>query len=107
MPADPLLQAARSQRLAAPVDPEGLRCASNQQLQPREALAASTDGVGTLAVGGRADLVLLEEADELFADVPVGTDGLMDEAAAREAAARLRAVDPLATVVAGRLESQR
>ncbi|MDV3295097.1 MAG: amidohydrolase family protein [Brachybacterium paraconglomeratum] len=79
----------------------------SQQLQPREALAASTDGVGRLAVGGRADIVLLEEADELFADVPVGTDGLMDEAAAREAAARLRAVDPLATVVAGRLESQR
>ncbi|MFL0456909.1 amidohydrolase [Brachybacterium paraconglomeratum] len=79
----------------------------SQQLQPREALAASTDGVGTLDVGGRADIVLLEEADELFADVPVGTDGLMDEAAAREAAARLRAVDPLATVVAGRLESQR
>ena len=79
----------------------------SQQLQPREALAASTDGVGTLAVGGRADLVLLDEADELFADVPVGTGGLMDEAAAREAAARLRAVDPLATVVAGRLESQR
>ena len=79
----------------------------SQQLQPREALAASTDGVGTLAVGGRADIVLLDEADELFADVPAGADGLMDEAAAREAAARLRAVDPLATVVAGRLESQR
>ncbi|OFT58572.1 hydrolase [Brachybacterium sp. HMSC06H03] len=79
----------------------------SQQLQPREALAASIDGVGRLAVGGRADLVLLEGADELFADVPVGTDGLMDEAAAREAAARLRAVDPLATVAAGRLESQR
>lgn len=79
----------------------------SQQLQPREALAASTDGIGMLAVGGRADLVLLDEADELFADVPVGTGGLMDEAAAREAAARLRAVDPLATVVAGRLESQR
>lgn len=79
----------------------------SQQLQPREALAASTDGVGTLAVGGRADIVLLEEADELFADVPAGADGLMDEAAAREAAARLRAVDPLATVVAGRLGSQR
>ena len=79
----------------------------SQQLQPREALAASTDGVGTLAVGGRADIVLLDEAEDLFADVPAGADGLMDEAAAREAAARLRAVDPLATVVAGRLESQR
>ncbi|MFJ6043915.1 MULTISPECIES: amidohydrolase [Brachybacterium] len=79
----------------------------SQQLQPREALAASTDGVGTLAVGGRADIVLLDEAEDLFADVPAGADGLMDEAAAREAAARLRTVDPLATVVAGRLESQR
>ncbi|HJF50259.1 MAG TPA: hydrolase, partial [Brachybacterium paraconglomeratum] len=79
----------------------------SQQLQPREALAASTDGVGRLAVGGRADIVLLDEADELFADIPVGAGGLKDEAAARGAAARLRAVDPLATVVAGRLESQR
>ncbi|WP_062948483.1 amidohydrolase [Brachybacterium sp. sponge] len=79
----------------------------SQQLQPREALAASTDGVGTLAVGGRADIALLEEEDDLFADVPVGAGGLMVEPAAREAAARLRAVDPLATVVAGRLESQR
>lgn len=77
----------------------------SQQLQPREALAASTDGVGVLEVGGPADVVLLEE--DVFADVPHGADGLMDETAAREAAARLRAVEPLATVVAGRLESQR
>ena len=43
----------------------------------------------------------------MFADVPHGADGLMVETAAREAAARLREVEPLATVVAGRLESQR
>ncbi len=43
----------------------------------------------------------------MFADVPRGTDGLMVEAAAREAADRLREVDPLATLVAGHLESQR
>ena len=77
----------------------------SQQLQPREALAASTDGITSLEIGGRADLVLLEE--DVFADVPHGADGLMVETAAREAAARLREVEPLATVVAGRLESQR
>ena len=73
-----------------------------QQLQPREALAASTDAVAGLAVGGVADLVLLDGADaDVFADVPCGADGVMDDAAAREAAARLRAVRPLATIVAG------
>ena len=79
----------------------------SQQLQPREALAASTDGVGALEVGGRADLVLLEDAEGLFADVPHGADGVMVEGAAREAAARLRETDVLATLVAGGLESQR
>jgi predicted amidohydrolase YtcJ len=77
----------------------------SQQLQPREALAASTDGVASLEVGGRADLVLLEE--DVFADVPGGADGLMIDSAAREAAARLREVEPLATLVDGRLEAQR
>ena len=79
----------------------------SQQLQPREALAASTDGVRALEVGGRADLVLLEDAEGLFADVPHGADGVMVEGAAREAAARLRETDVLATLVAGGLESQR
>jgi predicted amidohydrolase YtcJ len=73
-----------------------------QQLQPREALAASTDGHGTmLAVGAPADLVLLD-ADP-FADVPTGPDGLMDEQAAREAAARLWQARVRATFVAGGL----
>jgi predicted amidohydrolase YtcJ len=76
-----------------------------QQLQPREALACSTDGVRELTEGGRADVVLIPE--DVFADVPVGADGLMDEGAAREAAARLRAVRPLATVVAGTLAFSR
>lgn len=76
-----------------------------QQLQPREALAASTDGIRSLAVGGPADLVLLEE--DPFGDVPLGADGLLVDAAAREAAARLRAVHPLATLVAGGLAFSR
>ncbi|WP_227487941.1 amidohydrolase [Brachybacterium subflavum] len=101
-----------------------------QQVQPLEALAASTDGAGVLpAPGGRADLVLLDPsggartdlrgadgsadaglvaaapqgADGLFADVPRRADGLFVEAAAREAAARLREVRPLATIVDGRV----
>ena len=36
-----------------------------------------------------------------FADVPLGADGLMVEAAAREAAERLRETHVLETVVAG------
>lgn len=76
-----------------------------QQLQPREALAASTDGIPALRVGGPADVVLLEE--DPFTEVPLGPGGVMVESAAREAAQRLRETDVLATVVAGRLESQR
>lgn len=72
-----------------------------QQLQPREALAASTDGVAALAVGGRGDVVLLEQ--DVFGDVPVGADGVMIDAAAREAAHRLRENRVMATVVAGRI----
>ncbi|MBK0331785.1 amidohydrolase family protein [Brachybacterium sp. MASK1Z-5] len=80
-----------------------------QQLQPLEALAASTDGAGVRpAVGARADLVLLEDPADaagagLFADVPRGADGVFVESAAREAAARLREARPLATLVDGRL----
>ncbi|GLI32402.1 MULTISPECIES: amidohydrolase [Brachybacterium] len=70
-----------------------------QQLQPREALAASTDGITSLRPGGVGDVVLLE--GDPFADVPLGADGLMVEAAAREAAERLRETHVLETVVAG------
>ena len=76
-----------------------------QQLQPREALAASTDGITSLQVGGPADLVLLEESP--FADVPLGADGLMVDAAAREAAHRLRETVVLETLVAGHPPSGR
>lgn len=75
-----------------------------QQLQPGEVLAASTDGVQSLSAGGLGDVVLLE--DWPFDPVPTGADGLMDDAAAREAAARLREVRVLVTVVAGRLAAQ-
>lgn len=70
-----------------------------QQLQPREALAASTEQITSLRLGGPGDVVLLEENP--FADVPLGADGLMVEAAAREAAERLREMSVLETVVAG------
>ncbi|MFC0675352.1 amidohydrolase [Brachybacterium hainanense] len=72
---------------------------AEQQLTPREALAASTDGVAELAVGGRGDVVLLEE--DPFADPAPG------DAPAREAAEHLRSVRPLATIVAGRLAFSR
>ncbi|MEE1619341.1 amidohydrolase [Brachybacterium sp. J153] len=64
-----------------------------QALQPHEALLASTDGIDALRVGGPADVVLL--AEDPFEEVP-------SAAAAREAAARLREVRPLATIVAAR-----
>src|SRR5699024_3463564 len=84
-----------------------------QQLQPREALAASTDGVVALEPGGRGDVVLLDEGHTsadlsgLFADVPSGADGLMVDTAARESAHRRRAAEGRATVVAGRRGSER
>jgi predicted amidohydrolase YtcJ len=71
-----------------------------QQLQPREALAASTDGISALQVNGPGDVVLLPSNP--FGDVPPGGD-----AAAREAAHRLRETPVLATVVAGRLAAHR
>lgn len=76
-----------------------------QQLQPREALACSTDGVRGLAVGGVADIVLL--AEDPFAPVPRDAQGLMIESATRDAAARLRAVQPIATLVGGELRFSR
>ena len=46
-------------------------------------------------------MVLLEQ--DVFEDVPLGASGLMVDAAAREAAQRLREARVLATVVAGRV----
>ena len=46
------------------------------------------------------------EADP-FAAVPTTPDGLMDEHAARESAARLREVRPLATILAGQVAFSR
>ncbi|MDO5661576.1 MAG: amidohydrolase family protein [Brachybacterium sp.] len=101
-PLDPWLAMAAAIHRSADERP-GWRPA--QSLQPREALAASTDGVTDLDIGGPADLVLLEE--DPFGDVPYGRDGLPDDGAARECAARLRTVRPLATIVAGALAASR
>lgn len=60
-----------------------------QRLTPEEALAASVDGCGPVAVGSRGDVVLC--AENPLAPAPD----------AAEAAARLRELRPLATVVAG------
>ncbi|WP_078062461.1 amidohydrolase [Actinomyces provencensis] len=60
-----------------------------QRLTPEEALAASVDGCGPVAVGSRGDMVLC--AENPLAPAPD----------AAEAAARLRELRPLATVVAG------
>lgn len=101
-PLDPWLAMAAAVHRSADARPGWF---PDQQLQPREALAASTDGVEELAVGGRADVVLLEE--DPFEGVPLGGDGVMVESAAREAGERLRSVRPLATVVAGHLAFRR
>jgi hypothetical protein len=62
-----------------------------QALTPREALAASVDGQGTVAPGSRGDLVLLDD------------DPLAPGAGSAEQAARLRDMSVHATFVAGRL----
>lgn len=62
-----------------------------QQLTPAQALAASTDGRGTLAVGSVGDIALLD------------ADPLAPAATTAEAAARLRAMPVAATVLAGRV----
>jgi hypothetical protein len=62
-----------------------------QALTPREALAASVDGQGTVAPGSRGDLVLLDD------------DPLTPGAGSAEQAARLRDMSVHATFVAGRL----
>ncbi len=66
--------------------------APEQALTPREALLASTDGVASLQVGGRGDLVLVD--DHPFPSEPGST---------ADQAARLQAARVLATIVAGRL----
>jgi predicted amidohydrolase YtcJ len=62
-----------------------------QALTPREALAASVDGQGSVHAGGRADLVLLD------------LDPVDESGSAEEQAARLRSMPVVATWVAGRL----
>ena len=76
-----------------------------QQLTAAEALACSTDGQGTLGVGSRGDVVLLD-ADPLARDLVPPADGTgpgrqpaMDTAAV---AARLREMPVAATILAGR-----
>ncbi|ATG52907.1 hydrolase [Brachybacterium vulturis] len=100
-PLDPWLAMAASVHRSADERPSWH---PEQQLQPREALAASTDGITSLRLGGIGDVVLLEENP--FAEVPREADGLLVETAAREAAERLRETWVQATVVAGRLESR-
>jgi predicted amidohydrolase YtcJ len=62
-----------------------------QALTAREALAASTNGLGTVAVGHPGDLALLD------------SDPLEEVGDAAETASRLRSMRVSATVVAGRL----
>ena len=70
--------------------------APEQALTPQEALAASTDGITSIEVGGPGDLVLLDD-DPMREDLH-GT---------AEQAAHLRGMRPLATVVRGRLVHSR
>jgi predicted amidohydrolase YtcJ len=62
-----------------------------QGITPKQALAASVDGQGSVRAGARADLVLLD------------ADPLDDSGTTQEQAARLRAMPVAATWVAGRL----
>lgn len=62
-----------------------------QRLTPEEALAASVDGCSAVAVGSRGDVVLCEH------------NPLAPAADPGEAAARLRTMRPVASVVAGRV----
>jgi predicted amidohydrolase YtcJ len=62
-----------------------------QAVTPREALAASVDGQGSVHAGARGDLVLLD------------ADPLDDSGTTADQAARLRAMPVAATWVAGRL----
>lgn len=66
--------------------------APEQALTPQEALAASTDGITSIEVGGPGDLVLLDGDP-----TPAGLHGTAEQAA------HLRAMRPLATFVGGRI----
>ncbi|WP_346007827.1 amidohydrolase [Janibacter terrae] len=66
--------------------------APEQAITPREALLASTDGVAAPAVGGPADLALVDDGAR-----PAGLSGTAEQAAL------LRTTRVLATFVAGRL----
>lgn len=66
-----------------------------EAITPAQALAASTDGQGTVAPGSRGDLALLD------------SDPLAPAGDTAEAAARLRAVHVAATVVGGRITHRR
>ncbi|MBM6544805.1 amidohydrolase family protein [Janibacter sp. YIM B02568] len=63
-----------------------------EALTVAEALAASTDGIAALAIGGPGDLVLLDEHPRA-----------PRRSGSAEAAARLRETRPVATLVAGRV----
>ena len=87
-PLDPwLAMAAAVHRTADERDPWH----PEQSLTVAEALAASTDGAGTLAPGSRGDLVLLD------------ADPLAPQEDSRAAADHLRGMQVAATLVAGRL----
>lgn len=62
-----------------------------ESLTAREALAASTNGVGTVDVGAVADLVLLD------------ANPLAPQSGSRATAAHLRGIRPLLTVLGGRI----
>lgn len=66
----------------------------SEALTPAQALAASTDGQGTVGLGSRGDLALLDD------------DPLAPAADSAQAAAQLRAVRVAATVVGGRVTHQ-
>ena len=88
-PLDPwLAMAAAVHRSADEREPWG----PEQALTPSEALAASTDGITAIEVGGPGDLVLLDD-DPARGDLRTTA----------EQAAHLREMRPLATFVGGRL----
>jgi len=62
-----------------------------ESLTAREALAASTDGVGTVDVGAVADLVLLD------------TNPLAPQSDSRATSKHLRDIHPLLTMLGGRI----
>ncbi|MBZ5735704.1 amidohydrolase family protein [Nocardioides sp. TRM66260-LWL] len=78
---------------------------AEQALTPREALAASTDGVRSVRPGGPADVVLVDD-DPLDPEAP-GASGAPRTPDAAEAARRLRAASVSLTVAAGRVVHRR